>query len=107
MRTRIFPALVLLAAPWAQAQTPQQPPAAAQAPQEVVVKATKLPVSADLEQGYGDAPKIVAQTIVMAGEIALAGCSNSGAARSAISVSGSASSSGGWPGRRASPISSS
>src|SRR5215510_11887788 len=40
-----------------------------------IVAATKLPVSADLEQGYGDAPKIVAQTIVMAGEIGLAGAS--------------------------------
>jgi len=38
-----------------------------------IVIATKLPVSADLEQGYGDAPKIVAQTIAMAGEIGLAG----------------------------------
>ena len=38
-----------------------------------IVMATKLPVSADLEQGYGDAPKIVMQTIAMAGEIGLAG----------------------------------
>jgi 2-methylisocitrate lyase-like PEP mutase family enzyme len=40
-----------------------------------VVAGTKLPVSADLEQGYGDAPKVVARTIEMAGEIGLAGAS--------------------------------
>src|SRR5262245_32798852 len=40
-----------------------------------IVAATKLPVSADFEQGYGDGPKVVVRTIEMAGEIGLAGAS--------------------------------
>jgi 2-methylisocitrate lyase-like PEP mutase family enzyme len=40
-----------------------------------IVAATTLPVSADLEKGFGDSPEAVAQTIRDAGEIGLAGCS--------------------------------
>jgi 2-methylisocitrate lyase-like PEP mutase family enzyme len=42
---------------------------------KTIVDATDLPVSADLENGYGDAPKFVAQTIRLAAEAGLAGCS--------------------------------
>jgi 2-methylisocitrate lyase-like PEP mutase family enzyme len=38
-----------------------------------IAAATDLPVSADLENGYGDAPEIVAQTIRLAAEAGLAG----------------------------------
>lgn len=38
-----------------------------------IVEATDLPVSADLEKGFGDAPEAVAETIRRAGEIGLAG----------------------------------
>jgi 2-methylisocitrate lyase-like PEP mutase family enzyme len=37
--------------------------------------ATPLPVSADLENGFGDAPAVVAETIALASRTALAGCS--------------------------------
>jgi 2-methylisocitrate lyase-like PEP mutase family enzyme len=40
-----------------------------------IVEATPLPVSADLENGYEDAPAGVAQTIRLAAEAGLAGCS--------------------------------
>ena len=40
-----------------------------------IVEATPLPVSADLENGYADAPEGVAQTITLAAETGLAGCS--------------------------------
>src|SRR4051794_36841902 len=36
-----------------------------------VVGATDLPVSADLEKGFGDAPAVVAETIRLAAEIGL------------------------------------
>jgi 2-methylisocitrate lyase-like PEP mutase family enzyme len=39
----------------------------------VIVEATDLPVSADLENGFGDAPEFVAETIRLAGGIGLAG----------------------------------
>jgi 2-methylisocitrate lyase-like PEP mutase family enzyme len=39
----------------------------------VIVEATELPVSADLEKGFGDAPSDAAETIRRAGEIGLAG----------------------------------
>jgi 2-methylisocitrate lyase-like PEP mutase family enzyme len=39
-----------------------------------IVDATDLPVSADLEQGFGDAPEIVAETIRLAAEVGLVGC---------------------------------
>ena len=40
-----------------------------------IVSATGLPVSADLENGYGDSPETVAETIRLAAEAGLAGCS--------------------------------
>ena len=38
-----------------------------------IVAATDLPVSADLEKGFGDAPSVVAETIRLAGEAGLVG----------------------------------
>jgi len=40
-----------------------------------IISATDLPVSADLENGFGDGPEDVAQTIRAALDIGLAGCS--------------------------------
>jgi len=40
----------------------------------LIVDATDLPVSADLEKGFGDAPEVVAETIRLAGEVGLVGC---------------------------------
>jgi 2-methylisocitrate lyase-like PEP mutase family enzyme len=40
-----------------------------------IVSATDLPVSADLENGFGDDPETVAQTVRLAAETGLAGCS--------------------------------
>lgn len=40
-----------------------------------IVAATHLPVSADLEKGFGDSPESVAETIRAAADIGLAGCS--------------------------------
>jgi 2-methylisocitrate lyase-like PEP mutase family enzyme len=40
-----------------------------------IVDATGLPVSADLENGYGDDPETCAETVLMAAEAGLAGCS--------------------------------
>jgi 2-methylisocitrate lyase-like PEP mutase family enzyme len=40
-----------------------------------IVESTDLPVSADLEKGFADAPEDVAITIRLAGETGLAGCS--------------------------------
>jgi len=40
-----------------------------------IVKATDLPVSADLENGFGDDPETVAETVRLAGNAGLAGCS--------------------------------
>ncbi len=40
-----------------------------------VVRATDLPVSADLENGFGDAPETVAETVRLAAAAGLAGCS--------------------------------
>jgi len=40
----------------------------------VIAGATDLPVSADLERGFGDAPEAVADTVRLAGEAGLAGC---------------------------------
>jgi len=39
-----------------------------------IVEATDLPVSADLEKGFGDAPDAVAQTVRLAAEAGLVGC---------------------------------
>src|SRR5215204_4770645 len=41
----------------------------------VICSATDLPVSADLEKGFGDTPEIVAETIRLAAEAGLVGCS--------------------------------
>src|SRR5438445_12182771 len=41
----------------------------------LIVEATDLPVSADLEKGFGDAPEIVAETIRLAAGSGLVGCS--------------------------------
>src|ERR1700761_8118159 len=41
----------------------------------VICGATDLPVSADLEKGFGDSPEIVAETIRLAAEAGLVGCS--------------------------------
>lgn len=40
-----------------------------------IVQATALPVSADLEKGFGDTPESVAETIRAAAAVGLAGCS--------------------------------
>jgi len=39
-----------------------------------IVNATPLPVSADLENGFGDAPEVVAETIRLAAGVGLVGC---------------------------------
>jgi 2-methylisocitrate lyase-like PEP mutase family enzyme len=41
----------------------------------IIVAATDLPVSADLEKGFGDAPSVVAQTVTLAAQAGLVGCS--------------------------------
>jgi 2-methylisocitrate lyase-like PEP mutase family enzyme len=41
----------------------------------LIVGATELPVSADFEKGFGDAPRVVAETIQLAAEAGLVGCS--------------------------------
>jgi 2-methylisocitrate lyase-like PEP mutase family enzyme len=41
----------------------------------VLVAATDLPVSADLENGYGDGPERVAETVSLAARVGLVGCS--------------------------------
>jgi len=40
----------------------------------MIVNATDLPVSADLERGFGDAPETVAETIRFAADAGLVGC---------------------------------
>jgi 2-methylisocitrate lyase-like PEP mutase family enzyme len=40
----------------------------------LIVDATELPVSADLERGFGHAPEVVAETIRLAAEVGLVGC---------------------------------
>jgi 2-methylisocitrate lyase-like PEP mutase family enzyme len=39
-----------------------------------IVEATDVPVSADLEKGFGDAPEVVAETVRLAAEAGLVGC---------------------------------
>jgi 2-methylisocitrate lyase-like PEP mutase family enzyme len=39
-----------------------------------IVEATDLPVSADLEKGFGEAPEVVAETVRLAAEVGLVGC---------------------------------
>jgi 2-methylisocitrate lyase-like PEP mutase family enzyme len=41
----------------------------------IIVAAIDLPVSADLEKGFGDAPSVVAQTVRLAAQAGLVGCS--------------------------------
>jgi 2-methylisocitrate lyase-like PEP mutase family enzyme len=40
----------------------------------VIVNATHLPVSADLEKGFGEKPEVIAETILLAAEVGLVGC---------------------------------
>jgi 2-methylisocitrate lyase-like PEP mutase family enzyme len=40
----------------------------------LIVSATDLPVSADLEKGFGDAPEAVAETVRLAAAVGLVGC---------------------------------
>jgi 2-methylisocitrate lyase-like PEP mutase family enzyme len=40
----------------------------------LIVEATDLPVSADLEKGFGDVPETVAETIRLAAEVGVVGC---------------------------------
>src|SRR5436305_14972335 len=40
----------------------------------MIVNATDLPVSADLERGFGDAPETIAETIRLAADAGLVGC---------------------------------
>ena len=40
----------------------------------LIVAATDLPVSADLEKGFGQAPEVVAETVRLAGDAGLVGC---------------------------------
>jgi 2-methylisocitrate lyase-like PEP mutase family enzyme len=47
----------------------------------LIVKATDLPVSADLEKGFGDEPEVVAETIRLAAEAGLVGCTIEDATR--------------------------
>ena len=42
---------------------------------ELICDATDVPVFADLEKGFGDAPEIVSETIGLAVEAGLVGCS--------------------------------
>src|SRR5215472_3580182 len=39
-----------------------------------IVHATDLPVSADLEKGFGEAPEVVAETVRLAAGVGLVGC---------------------------------
>ena len=41
---------------------------------KMIINATDLPVSADLERGFGDVPDTVAETIRLAAEAGLVGC---------------------------------
>ena len=41
----------------------------------IIVAATDLPVSADLEKGFGDEPSVVAETVTLAAQAGLVGCS--------------------------------
>src|SRR5580700_10343653 len=42
---------------------------------KIICDATDLPVSADLEKGFGDTPEVVAETIRLAATTGLVGCS--------------------------------
>jgi 2-methylisocitrate lyase-like PEP mutase family enzyme len=47
----------------------------AMAQARIICEASDLPVSADLEKGFGDSPEIVTETIRLAAEAGLVGCS--------------------------------
>src|SRR5215831_9812720 len=47
----------------------------------MIVDATDLPVSADLEKGFGDFPEVVAETVRLAAEAGLVGCTIEDATR--------------------------
>ena len=47
----------------------------------MIVEATDLPVSADLEKGFGDAPDVVGETIRLAADVGLVGCTIEDATR--------------------------
>jgi 2-methylisocitrate lyase-like PEP mutase family enzyme len=47
----------------------------AMAQAQIICEATDLPVSADLEKGFGDTPEVVAETITLAAAAGLVGCS--------------------------------
>ena len=47
----------------------------------LIVNATDLPVSADLEKGFGDTPEVVAETIRLAADVGLVGCTIEDATR--------------------------
>jgi 2-methylisocitrate lyase-like PEP mutase family enzyme len=47
----------------------------------LIVNATDLPVSADLERGFGEAPEVVAETVGLAAEAGLVGCTIEDATR--------------------------
>ena len=49
----------------------------------LIVNATDLPVSADLEKGFGDAPEVVAETVRLAAEVGVVGCTIEDATRNA------------------------
>jgi len=49
----------------------------------LIVDATDLPVSADLERGFGDEPEVVAETVRLAAEVGLVGCTIEDATRDA------------------------
>jgi 2-methylisocitrate lyase-like PEP mutase family enzyme len=51
-----------------------------------IASATDLPVSADLENGFGDSPETVAETVRLAAEAGLAGCSIEDMSRSDHSI---------------------
>lgn len=40
-----------------------------------IVAATDVPVSADLEKGFGDSPEVIAHTVRLAAQVGLVGCS--------------------------------
>jgi 2-methylisocitrate lyase-like PEP mutase family enzyme len=42
---------------------------------KAIVDSTDLPVSADLEKGFGDSPEVVAETVRLAAGVGLVGCS--------------------------------
>lgn len=48
---------------------------------QLIANATELPVSADLEKGFGDTPEEVAETVRRGGEAGLAGCTIEDATR--------------------------